>query len=79
MGSVGAVGSRVLGSTFSIWVGGGAGSRTASDDLPTRGSKGAERTEPSIRQKVIVSSKVRLHVGQLFIRFAEDMFQTDEE
>src|SRR5258706_14525639 len=31
------------------------------------GSNGADRIEPSTRQKVIVSSKVRLQVGQLFM------------
>jgi hypothetical protein len=31
------------------------------------GSIGAERTDPSIKQKVNESSKVRLQVGQLFI------------
>jgi hypothetical protein len=80
MGSVAAVVCGTLGSTFSICVGGGAGSRTASGDLPRRGSKGADRIEPSIKQKVIVSSKVRLHVGQLFIIFEEEIFfQKDKE
>ena len=36
------------------------------------GSNGAERTDPSIKQKVSESSKVRLHSGQLFIRLLRD-------
>jgi hypothetical protein len=37
------------------------------------GSNGADRIEPSIRQKDKVSSKVRLHVGQLFIKDSPEL------
>lgn len=48
-------------------VAGAAESRDGGRSFGATGSNGADRTDPSIRQKVNVSSKVRLQVGQLFI------------
>jgi hypothetical protein len=48
-------------------VGGGSGLTVSGSDVAACESKGAESTAPSIKQKVNVSSKVRLHVGHLFI------------
>jgi hypothetical protein len=80
IGRMAAVVLVALGSGLNICVGGGSGSRREAGDLPTCGSKGAERIAPSSKQKVRVSSKVRLHVGQLFIIFEEDvLFKNDED
>src|SRR6266853_1688307 len=49
-------------------VGGGEVSRTLGFCRVAWGSNGAERIEPSTRQKVNVSSNVRLQAGQLFIQ-----------
>jgi len=62
---VGGKGSRSA--TFITSVLGGLGSRVDGTAFFVSSSYGAERTDPSIRQKVNVSSKVRLQVGQLFI------------
>jgi hypothetical protein len=48
-------------------VGGGSVVGTSGIRCVAWGSNGADKTAPSIRQKVNESSNVRLHVGQLFI------------
>jgi hypothetical protein len=46
----------------------GGGSLPARESgLPVSGANGADRMEPSTKQKVNVSSNVRLQAGQLFI------------
>ena len=62
------VGGKLSGALITS-VGGGAESRCADEDFAAAGSDGADKTDPSIRQKVNMSSKVRLHAGQLFIAY----------
>jgi hypothetical protein len=61
------VGGKGSGVALITSVGGATESRDGGRSFAAAGSNGADRTDPSIKQNVNVSSNVRLQVGQLFI------------